>query len=684
MLRSPQPLLISLALIPLLAGPVLAQPAAADWYWQNPLPQGGDLTAVWGRSANEVYAIGGQQTLLRWDGVSWTGDYRPVSWPIYDLWGLDTGVLFAVGYGGTVLRYDGVAWATVPTDFNDSLTAILAFSETDIYVAERFPGRTIRHYDGATWTAIGEAPDGIHDLGGTGPTDIYAVGFEGMMTHYDGATWTPVPGFSSVDIASVWSFAPDDVFALQFGSQLYHFDGLDWTLVGTDTSGAYESDMWGTSASNLWFVDRSGGLSHYDGLDVTEYDLPNDGLLGVWGDDQGNVHAVGDYGALLGFDGADWTAHSSAATYNDLNAVWGLSPDDLYAVGSAEIVIHYDGNAWTQIHPTMFSVWFNDVWAAATDDVYAVGKRGVRHYDGAQWMAMDDGLRQLQLAHNAIWGFGPDDIVSVADWGAIVRYDGGAWTVVREASPSQGNLYGVWGAAPDDIWAVGPANAFLHWDGLDWNTVPVSTVGELQAIVGAASDDITVLGAGGELYHYDGNGWTQKNDLVGQSVVAIHGTGGADLVALSSFGYVWETDGNDWYFVDSEARTGLADIWGSSSEGITVVGGGGSVLWGGVPPSDVPDFAVGARLNLRGEPNPFNPVTNLRFTLPDAGHATLAIHDAAGRKIVTLLDRELPSGGHSVRWDGCDAGGRRQASGVYFASVRTAFGREVLKLALVK
>ncbi len=685
MTRPPRRLIPSLALFLLFfAFPVSAQVEAADWYWQNPLPQGNDLQAVWGRSASEVYAIGGDQTLMRWDGIEWTGDYRSSSYPIYDLWGLDNGVLLAAGYGGTVLRYDGVDWNPIPTDFDDWLISIIAFSESDIYVAESFPGNRIRHYDGVEWTLIGTAPTGIHQLGGSGPNDIYAVGFEGMMTHYDGATWTPVLGFSSIDITSVWSIAVDDVLALQQGSQLYHFDGIDWTLVGSDTTASYFSDMWGTSASNVWFVDRNGGLSHFDGIDVTEYGLPNDGLMSVWGDDQGGVHAVGDHGSLLSFDGSDWTAHSTAAAYEKLNAVWGLSPDDIYAVGSLEVVLHYDGNDWTKVHPTMFSVWFNDIWASATDDVFAVGKRGIRHFDGVDWEGMDDGLRHLLLPHNGIHGFGPDDVVVVGDWGAIVRYDGVEWTIVRDPDPGLGELFAVWGAAPDDIWAVGPQNEFLHWDGEVWNPKPVPTSGQQTQILGWASDDIYVLGDGGELFHYDGLTWTLINDLVGLGVVAIHGQNSSDLFALSGYGYVWQYSGLDWAPVDTGARTGLTDMWTSADNGVFVVGQGSTVLYGGQPTSAVPEFAAGERLNLRGEPNPFNPATNLRFEMPRAGRATLAIHDAAGRKIVTLIDREVAVGWNSVRWDGRDEGGRRQASGVYFASVKTEFGREVQKVTLVK
>jgi len=93
---------------------------------------------------------------------------------------------------------------------------------------------------------------------------------------------------------------------------------------------------------------------------------------------------------------------------------------------------------------------------------------------------------------------------------------------------------------------------------------------------------------------------------------------------------------------------------------------------------------MGERLHLRSEPNPFNPSTSILFEMPRAGRAKLVIHDAAGRRIATLIDREVEAGWTTVRWDGRDAAGRRQASGVYFASVRTEFGREVQKMTLVK
>jgi flagellar hook assembly protein FlgD len=44
----------------------------------------------------------------------------------------------------------------------------------------------------------------------------------------------------------------------------------------------------------------------------------------------------------------------------------------------------------------------------------------------------------------------------------------------------------------------------------------------------------------------------------------------------------------------------------------------------------------------------------------------LAVHDAAGRLIRTLVAEAGSAGLHSVLWDGVDDGGQRAAPGAYF------------------
>ncbi len=89
-----------------------------------------------------------------------------------------------------------------------------------------------------------------------------------------------------------------------------------------------------------------------------------------------------------------------------------------------------------------------------------------------------------------------------------------------------------------------------------------------------------------------------------------------------------------------------------------------------------PPAAV-ARLGAN-RPNPFNPATVIPYELPRAGRARLALYDAAGRRVRTLVDGETAAGAHEARWDGRDEAGRPVGSGAYFARLTFA-GRSLTR-----
>jgi len=64
-------------------------------------------------------------------------------------------------------------------------------------------------------------------------------------------------------------------------------------------------------------------------------------------------------------------------------------------------------------------------------------------------------------------------------------------------------------------------------------------------------------------------------------------------------------------------------------------------------------------------PNPFNPITTIRFDLPEAQNVQLNIYAVDGEHITTLVNEELISGPHSVTWNGIDDQRRLVASGIY-------------------
>ena len=75
-------------------------------------------------------------------------------------------------------------------------------------------------------------------------------------------------------------------------------------------------------------------------------------------------------------------------------------------------------------------------------------------------------------------------------------------------------------------------------------------------------------------------------------------------------------------------------------------------------------------------PNPFNPVTTIKFSIPEVQQVTLKIYNLMGREVVTLIDQELQPGYHTTKWN---AGS--MASGVYFYRLNS--GNKSLKQKMI-
>ncbi len=83
-------------------------------------------------------------------------------------------------------------------------------------------------------------------------------------------------------------------------------------------------------------------------------------------------------------------------------------------------------------------------------------------------------------------------------------------------------------------------------------------------------------------------------------------------------------------------------------------------------------------------PNPFNPATDIKFSLPGNASVDLGIYDIAGRLVRTVVSRTMVAGAHSERWDGRDNSGLSVASGIYFARLRVDSETSIKRMALVR
>jgi DNA-binding transcriptional regulator YhcF (GntR family) len=74
-----------------------------------------------------------------------------------------------------------------------------------------------------------------------------------------------------------------------------------------------------------------------------------------------------------------------------------------------------------------------------------------------------------------------------------------------------------------------------------------------------------------------------------------------------------------------------------------------------------------AKLQIQAQsyPNPFNPQTEIAYSLPEDSYVKLTIYNIQGQKVTTLVDEHQSAGTKKVVWDGCDESGESVASGVY-------------------
>ncbi len=88
--------------------------------------------------------------------------------------------------------------------------------------------------------------------------------------------------------------------------------------------------------------------------------------------------------------------------------------------------------------------------------------------------------------------------------------------------------------------------------------------------------------------------------------------------------------------------------------------------------------------SIKTWPNPFNPLLNVEFALPEAGTVAVAVFDLRGRRLRTLTRGLLGEGRHILQWDGCDDTGRIAAAGVYVVRLEQAGRKTAQRVTLVK
>lgn len=322
---------------------VVASPTTSDLYAVATSPEG----MAW---------ASGDNTLLRWDGSSWSsGGYTPLTTKDLNAVAVVPGGnciapcanAWAVGYDGTILRHTGAfgvtgSWTVAPSPTGNSLHAVTMVSSNDGWSVGG--GGVILRWNGTNWTgAPSLTRQMLYDVDMASPDDGWAVGLGGTILRWNGANWQAVASPVRNDLSALAVVTKDDVWAVGSGPWLaqsvaLHWDGKVWLAVPVPGNPSL-ADVTMSSAREGWAVGTAGAIRHWDGNTWAAVTSPtDDDLLAVDGTSAKDVWATGMHGTLLHWDGATWSIVPSPTT----RALFGLamSPSQRsWAVGWGGVIL---------------------------------------------------------------------------------------------------------------------------------------------------------------------------------------------------------------------------------------------------------------------------------------------------------------------------------------------------------
>lgn len=281
--------------------------------------------------------------------------------------------------------------------------------------------------------------------------------------------WTPV--LQSKDIGalmSIWGASPDVLYVVggqpePNGAVILRGHDDSWETETIPADLPMLNWVYGVD-DQVWSVGTSGVILHHDAGVWTRESSPTDRVLwGLWGASADELWAVGgdavsDQPVLLRRDGASSTWSSVelpplGVTSHGLFKIWGRAADDVWIVGDAGAILHWDGVDWTAT-PDLEGTDLISVWGSDNEGVIAVGGRASGRVDRLQadvWIGQTQAVPGL----NGVWVDPEGGATTVGVQGTIHRISPGGFELEAEDSGTSMVLHSVFGFSGGPRYAVG-------------------------------------------------------------------------------------------------------------------------------------------------------------------------------------------------------------------------------------
>ncbi len=552
----------------------------------------------------------------------------------------------------------------------------------------------------------------------------------------EGSTWMDIedPGMN-INYSSDIIFKNDTIIFYSEGNKIFrsYDDGQNWTLINYSFQQGPVNSIYLDDEGDLY---AGGGFAElYKSTDNggSWETLTSDNEFTALCKDSSYFYGGTNQGIFRSTDGGyTWYGYSYGLFHNSLTSIISYRRNIFACTyGGGAYLLNGNNNQWEFRSTGMDAAWISALIIDSENNVFAgTYGRGIQRQTNNNlfnWQSANSGVNSSEIESFAISKY--DTIYCGARYGSFKSTDRGhTWTDMN--SPCYNDLNTeICVNSLGSVFIGGSCGVFRTTDnGNSWDLMNSNTWSNIYGITAHSSQPNVYVSDEHDFYRTTDNGTTWwRNYFSAGSALRIRLNNEGHIYVLDVYGEIWRStnsgtsfqninnglpsgyasmhdiafnsdnivflatenglyeswdDGDSWILLDDSKIAQDINLLYFNNEDYLYAGTMRSGVFRSVniltdvKESSVADITYSLSANY---PNPFNPSTMVRYSIPQTEKVQIGVYDILGKEVAELVNQTKPAGQYEVEFN---AG--KLSSGIYFCRMKTGSYYAVRKMILVK